>query len=219
MSETDFGGRLDALMAIDPTAPAIEHDGVWHHWGALGAAVAAIDTTLLSAGIARHHRVGLLLRNRPPQLAAMLALFGSGRTLVVLNPMLARETLLADLAGLRLAVVIGEPADLAGADLQRALATAGCAVLSLAAGLHAPRIEAQARPDRRAGPDLAGPEHADTAVEMLTSGTTGPPKRIPLSRRAFDAALDAALIYEKDRHPGEPPKLRPGVSLHVGPLA
>ncbi|MGI4798630.1 MAG: AMP-binding protein, partial [Janthinobacterium lividum] len=170
MFDTDFGARLQALMAVDPAAPAIEHAGRWHNWGTLAAAIAAIDTALLSAGIAGDGRVGLLLRNRPPQLAAMLALFTSGRTLVVLNPVLAREALLADLAGLRLAAVIGEPSDLAGSDVQHALATAGCAILSLQTELQGVRIEAAPRPDLRT---VTGPEHADTAVEMLTSGTTG----------------------------------------------
>jgi len=39
------------------------------------------------------------------------------------------------------------------------------------------------------------PGDPTVAVEMLTSGTTGPPKRIPLTRTQLEASLSAALQH------------------------
>lgn len=54
---------------------------------------------------------------------------------------------------------------------------------------------------------------------MLSSGTTGTPKRIPLSVRKFEKALLGAASYEKGRSEGEPQRLRSGVQLVTAPLA
>ena len=44
----------------------------------------------------------------------------------------------------------------------------------------------------RPGPGPFRNEPEGIAVEMLTSGTTGPPKRIPLSYQAFEHTVTAA---------------------------
>jgi len=54
-------------------------------------------------------------------------------------------------------------------------------------------------------------------VEMLSSGTTGPPKRIPLARANFNQSFRSAQAYEKDRGSAGP-VLRSGVRLQTAPL-
>ena len=213
---TGFGDRLAGIMGVDPGADAIEQAGRAYSWAQLSETVRAIDETLSRAGVDTGHRVGVMIRNRPSQLAAMLALLTSRRSLVVLNPMLSREKVVADIASLGLNAVIAERADLAPPDVAAALEAAGCAVLSLTPELGDVELIRSPSPACLQNRDAA---HGDTAVEMLTSGTTGPPKRVPLSRPAFDAALEGALVYEKGRHAEERPRLRSGVSLHVAPLA
>jgi acyl-CoA synthetase (AMP-forming)/AMP-acid ligase II len=53
---------------------------------------------------------------------------------------------------------------------------------------------------------------------MLTSGTTGAPKRIPLKRDAFEKSFAGALVYEKDRNEGDAAKLRPGTTILSNPM-
>jgi acyl-coenzyme A synthetase/AMP-(fatty) acid ligase len=53
---------------------------------------------------------------------------------------------------------------------------------------------------------------------MLTSGTTGPPKRVPLTLSGLEQSLIGAMTYERDREPEDPPKLRPGVQVLSGPF-
>lgn len=210
-----FGNRLRGVMAVDPAAIAIVEGDREVSWRALADIVAAIDTALGSAGIGTGHRTGVMIRNRTAQVAAMLALFTSERPLVVLNPMLARDKLAADVGGVGLAAIVAEESDLDQPEIAAAIELAGCAVIALSPGGEVV-LRHPARDDILANSDLA---RARTAVEMLTSGTTGPPKRVPLSRKAFDAALDGALVYEKGRDADDAPRLRSGVSLQVGPLA
>jgi acyl-coenzyme A synthetase/AMP-(fatty) acid ligase len=54
---------------------------------------------------------------------------------------------------------------------------------------------------------------------MLTSGTTGTPKRIPLPYSNLENALLGAAAYEKGRSAADAPKLRGGVQIVSAPLA
>ncbi len=54
------------------------------------------------------------------------------------------------------------------------------------------------------------------AVEMLTSGTTGPPKRVPLTYETFSRVLDGAKHYE--RNPNDDVRLRSGVTIVNSPM-
>ncbi len=65
------------------------------------------------------------------------------------------------------------------------------------------------------GPVAAGPR-PDVAVEMLTSGTTGAPKRIPLTYDTFLRVLVGAKHYEKDG--ATDVRLRSGVVIVNAPL-
>jgi acyl-CoA synthetase (AMP-forming)/AMP-acid ligase II len=74
-------------------------------------------------------------------------------------------------------------------------------------------------------PELDSPRggpHRDplpgVAVEMLTSGTTGPPKRIELRYRSLDHSLLSAAHYESDKLPAGKPVLAGGVAIVTAPL-
>src|SRR3546814_18631986 len=56
------------------------------------------------------------------------------------------------------------------------------------------------------------------AIEMLTSGTTGTPKRVPLSRESFDASFRGFTRYERGRSFDDPPTLSSGCTMIVNPL-
>jgi acyl-coenzyme A synthetase/AMP-(fatty) acid ligase len=59
----------------------------------------------------------------------------------------------------------------------------------------------------------------DIAIEMLTSGTTGAPKRIPLPYRNLEKALLGAAAFEKGRSVSDVPTLRGGVQIVSAPMA
>ena len=65
-----------------------------------------------------------------------------------------------------------------------------------------------------------GPHHdplPGIAVEMLTSGTTGPPKRVRLGYAALQRSLLGAAHYEQGKHRAEKATLRQGVVIISAP--
>ena len=212
----DIAAYLDGVLRLEPDAPALEQGGRWHAWGELAAAVDAIDSALTAAGIGADEGVAILLRNRPQHCAAILAMLISKRCIVVLNPMQPAARVVADLDKLRPLAVIAGSDDWRLAGIRQSVEAIGCCAISLG-DLGVDCVAALPGWERLG----AGPFHEPfrgVAVQMLTSGTTGPPKRIPLARAAFEKGFENALAYEKGRQPGDPPKLRSGIAVEALPM-
>ncbi len=80
-------------------------------WGQVGQA--AWQTASQTAELATAPQVGMLLRNRPGQVAAFLGVLLGGGTVVTINPSRGDDRTRADIAALRLPLIVGEPDDLA----------------------------------------------------------------------------------------------------------
>jgi long-chain acyl-CoA synthetase len=200
---------IRGVLAIDPAAPAIEFNRQWTSWGELAALIGALDALLLQAGLGEHTRVGILLRNRVPQMAASLAAIVSNRCLVTLNPILPADKLVEDLSGLQLPVVIGEREDFNRVGVIAALEAAGSAVIVLDPDPNTPPAFLPGHEQPR-GSSLRR-EQPGVIIEMLSSGTTGKPKRIPLLTKNFERGFAAGNAYEKRREDADKPLLRSGV--------
>ena len=155
--------RIDQILELDPEARAIEYDGVWCGWDQ----IAALSSPI-AAAIRPGDQVGILLRNTPAHVAALLAVLSAGATVVVINPSRGDERIRADVDTLDLPAVIGTADDLTM--LARPADTT--TVVSIADLDDVPVV----RPGMRGA---GGP--ATVAVRMLTSGTTGAPKRVDLT--------------------------------------
>lgn len=208
----ELAARLTAVLALDPSAPAIEFRGEWTDWAALQAVSHGVRDRLTEAGLGPGSPVGLVLRNHPAMVGALLGVLLTGATVVTVNAAHGDMGLCADLAELRLAAVIAldsdwqRPGVVAAADgaLGLRVATDGVPVLAVS-GLEAPG----------AGPFRHEPD--GIAVEMLTSGTTGPPKRIPLTYSAFQNTVAAATAHYSGAAESRP-RLRSGVAIVSSPL-
>ncbi len=218
----DFSELLFNVLAIDGSADAIEFEGNWYQWGQVADLVRQLQAAFDKAGIPKDGRVGILLRNRPAGLAAALATISSERCMVSLNPLFPDDKLLQDVVSLKLPVVVGEKADLARPGLLDALWENGAAVLQIEGVLDsvAP-IEGVERP-AAAKVSMTAP---GVIIEMLTSGTTGVPKRVALKRKAFEKSFASALSYESGRNEGDGARLRPDITsilanpiTHIGGL-
>ena len=99
--------RIDDVLDLDPTAPALQFEGRWFTWGQVATAARRIGA-LTGQG-----RVGILLRNEPVHVAALLGVLAGGGTVVVINPSRGDDRARADLEALQLPVLIGLQADLA----------------------------------------------------------------------------------------------------------
>lgn len=210
----DIAELILNVLAIDPQADAIEFDGHWHRWGELAATVQSVQLALGQIGAGADMRVGVLLRNRPAPFAAALAVIAHRQCVVSLNPLFPDDKLAADIAQLKLPVVIGDADDLARPGLMDILVSSGAAVIRLGAPLGEATVVAPAVDNadvRRAAPGVI--------IEMLTSGTTGVPKRVALQRASFEKSFASALSYEGGRKDGEPSRLRGDItSLLINPI-
>jgi acyl-CoA synthetase (AMP-forming)/AMP-acid ligase II len=189
--------RLAELLGAAPAdAGAVEFERAWWTWGMVQATAGSLDAVLAGLGLGAGARVGVVLENRPEHVAVVVGLLASGRCVVTLSPLQPADRLAADIARCEPSVVIGSPEVLGRDGVAAAAAAAGLAVEL--AGDGALRVLAGEVPPS----PLVLP---GVAIEMLTSGTTGPPKRVRLSDDQFDQALVSG---------GGP--LRPGVLLRTG---
>lgn len=209
-----FSDLLNGVLTIDPSADVIDYQGRWYSWQELGDTIGAIRSLLATLGLGQDARVGVMVKNRPSPFAAVLTAVADGMTMVSINPLLPDDRLIKDLDGLDLPVVIAEQADLDRPGILDVLKAAGTAVIELPGILEG----AYFRPGYEHFGDNVRVTEPGIIVEMLTSGTTGKPKRVPLQRAAFDQSFEGALSYEKDRKPGEAAILRPGITILSNPM-
>ncbi|ACG78940.1 AMP-dependent synthetase and ligase [Phenylobacterium zucineum HLK1] len=204
------------VLQLQPDAEAIEHGGSWWTWSDLEQVIDRLDAMLNEAGLGAGVRVGGLLRNTSSIAAGIIGLVITDRCVVTLTPMLPDERLSADILALRPPAILGCAEDWARPAILAAAREIGCLGLELTGDRSdpvrlVPGLETVAGSDlRRDAPGIA--------VEMLTSGTTGAPKRVPLKARTLEQAVIDAGVYD-NRRPDDPPKLRGGVQILNAPFA
>jgi acyl-CoA synthetase (AMP-forming)/AMP-acid ligase II len=194
MTEHRLSRRIAHVLGLQPDATAIEYEGQWNSWSSVGDAAHRIGA-LTTGGM----QVGILLRNRPVHVAALLGVLQRGACAVVINPGRGDDRIRADIDGLGLPLIVGAPDDVAA--LVTPSAQTSVATIT--------RLDDD--------PVVAGGGAADggrpgVAVRMLTSGTTGPPKRIDLT---YD--MLALSVMGADDTPA-PTRLRSGVAIVNAPL-
>lgn len=204
--------QIQAILALDPSAEAVEFDRVWRSWGEIQAAADRACETLEAAGVGAEARVGVLLRNHADLVPVILALFLSNRCLASLNAASPDAKLAADIEEAATPAIIAIGSDWARPGLIEAASATGAAVIAID-GNEARLLE---RPEPGKWRVATAP---GIAIEMLSSGTTGKPKRIPLKLSNLEKALAGAASYEKGRDADAPPRLRSGVQIVTAPLA
>ncbi len=195
----ELSARIAQVLALDPAAQAFEFEHTWHTWGEVQATADAVAPQVVPGA-----RVGVMLRNRPAHIGLLLGLLRAGACVVVVNPGRGDERVKADLAALEVPILAGTPDDLAAFGPS---STASLRLSSPRLGL----VEVEGTPV-----DLTDHRAPGVAVEMLTSGTTGPPKRVPLTYETFMQVLVGAKHYEKNA--GNEVRLRSGVVIVNSPL-
>jgi acyl-CoA synthetase (AMP-forming)/AMP-acid ligase II len=192
----DLSRRVARVLALDPAAPAMEFAHEWHSWGDLDATADAL-AELVTPG----ERVAVLLRNRPPHVGVFVGLLRAGACVVTANPDRGADRVRADLDALGVGTVAGQCADLdAYAPNVRWLASEKLGAVDVSGDTR------RTADDRRPG----------VAVEMLTSGTTGPPKRVPLTYDTFSHVMLGTKHYE--RNADTDVRLRSGVTIINSPM-
>src|ERR1700733_14592534 len=128
---TSIHDALGRLWDADDDARMVQYDGRWVAWGAVRALAEQIDTELTAAGCATGGRVAVVLGNRMESVAALIAIFRGGRTLVTISPLQPPERLSADLAAAQVSFVLAPSALWSEDVLNRTVAELGATGWSL----------------------------------------------------------------------------------------
>jgi long-chain acyl-CoA synthetase len=206
---TTIGDALERLWAADEHANILQRGGRWVSWAQLRSLTERIDSELTAAGCREGGRVAVVFGNSPESVAALIAIMRRGRTLVTVSPLQPFERLSADLAATGASFVLAPEMLWSDDAFTAAVAALGAAGWSLEQDAITARAQATRDPVR-ADPAVA--------IEMLTSGTTGPPKRVPLTRAQLEASLSAALRHNNRPDVRDKPPLTGAVAMVTLPI-
>ncbi|MET0521995.1 MAG: class I adenylate-forming enzyme family protein, partial [Jiangellaceae bacterium] len=191
------------LLRGDRDRPAVKYEGRMYDWGYLAGIAESLDRHLIDHGIPPGQTVGLILRERPEPVAALYGLLATTRPVLLIAPLQPDSAIADDVRGHPLAALVADRTDWARDGLAEASSATGALGLELTADPDAPiRIAVEGDPAASERYELP----AGTAATLLTSGTTGVPKRIPVT---YDD-LDERFV---DRRPS-----KGGVTINSLPL-
>ncbi|MCE7796926.1 fatty acid--CoA ligase family protein [Sphingobium sufflavum] len=168
-------GALDR----DPTIRAIEYEGRWYDWGEIRAVADQVAAAVQASGAAQEQAVALIPRNRPSAVAALLGLLAQGRTVQMIYAFQKPAAIAGNIEKLRPSVIVGAASEVGG-EVEALCRAKGIAVIII------DEMTVQAAPglDRATcEPDPDAP--AEPQIQILTSGTTGPPKQCPFPHSMF----------------------------------
>ncbi|OMC03291.1 AMP-dependent synthetase [Mycobacterium sp. NS-7484] len=176
---TDFADALAAGLKRYGDRPFIEFSRKWYSGNAITDFIERIDGALTAAGVTADEPVGIVVRNRVPHAAAILGFIASRRPVVMIYSYQSASGIARDVESLKLPAILAEVDDLTP-ELDTAVRSVGSAVLSLSDDPLAVGVMTPRQPGRRHDPKLE-----QAGLHILTSGTTGPPKRIPVATKVL----------------------------------
>jgi long-chain acyl-CoA synthetase len=204
--------------------PAIHHGEHCYDWAWLQNEAQALASLLAEQGLPSHARAALVARNRPHHVAALLAQLARSAPTQMVYSAQSNTAIVADLELVDAPVILADEGDwsMAMREMAERSGAVGIALARQAEPvLITPRAAKSSVHHRHDSDDIF-------AIQMLTSGTTGKPKRSSLSWSALDAVVaDAKGVYED---PGTAQKVPPpaivihplgnvsGVNYVAGPL-
>jgi acyl-coenzyme A synthetase/AMP-(fatty) acid ligase len=158
-------------LVRDAAQPAIEFERQWVRWGEIRQVADRLSALIDTSGAGAYAPVAFVPRNRPSAVAALLGLIAKGRTVRMIYAFQSATALARDVERLKPAILVAAAEDYSE-ELISVLREQGTAAIALkemdAAAL--PGFERSQRPAEAQG-------SSPSQVEILTSGTTGPPKR------------------------------------------
>jgi acyl-CoA synthetase (AMP-forming)/AMP-acid ligase II len=213
-TDVGFQQRIADVLALSPDAIAIEAGRQTVTWGELRQAAEAVAALLTDSGIDPSAPVGWAARNRPTAVVGFVALIVSGRMVVPLRPSYAAANFVEDIGTQRLQAVIGDTEDWSAPDVIAAAREVG----SVGIELSGPPFSVRVIPGlKRRGPGPHRSAPPGCVLERLTSGTTGAPKRIPVSRDILMPSLRSG--EQKSKRTDEPIALKRSPALLFKPFS
>ena len=202
----DVVDKLRENLSSRADRRGIEYQGKWVTWGEVAqygeAVVAAIDATGCPPGA----RVGVIIRNRLTHAATVIGLLAKRRSVSFIYPFLPPAALEQAVSSLGAGAIVADVED--WTNFQNAVKDAGSAGIALGAFETEPKALEGLETCQRAEADLD--IGGEGGIEVLSSGTTGPPKRIAMPLGLLERAVLSA--------PGGESGQIPDVQINIWPL-
>lgn len=194
----DFALHLNSIFTASPSSIAVETYTSDISWGKLNGLCDAITAEFKRLNLEEGCPVGVVARNQIGHIASLISIISTGRCFVTINPFQASVGISADIAELRPPVVVVAEEDIADTKILTTLNELG----SVAIIIKSDATITVVNPDRSSA---IGSEKCTalpgTAVLMLTSGTTGKPKRLRLDFNSLISATTSQLPKNYSKHP------------------
>jgi acyl-CoA synthetase (AMP-forming)/AMP-acid ligase II len=162
-------------LGRDAARQAIEFEKHWVTWGDLRQVADQLSSLIDASGVEPHAPIAFVPRNRPSAIGALLGLIAKDRSIRMLYAFQSATALARDVERLKPAVIIAAAHDYS-AELLTVVRAEGIAAIALEemSAAAVPGLERTKRPAGSATP-------SSPRIEILTSGTTGPPKQFAIS--------------------------------------
>ena len=189
-----FTERFAAALAGYGQQPCIEFEGRWYSGDEVSAYGQSVASALRGAGVADDAPVGLVVRNRLQHAAVIAGCLAAGRTVSMIYSFQSAEAIAHDVENLALAAVVADREDWTD-PVRGAASAAGSAGLAISSTnpIVAPVPGLELRDSARG--------HADAedgvALQILTSGTTGPPKRQSIRTAVLERTVFSVTAGER----------------------
>jgi long-chain acyl-CoA synthetase len=197
-----FTERFAAAVAGYGDGPCIEFEGRWYSGDEVTAYADAITSLLREAGVADDAPVGLVVRNRLQHAAAIIGFLAESRTISMIYSFQSPDAIGRDIETLGLAAIIADTEDWTDA-VVTAAKHAGSA--GVAISLSEPTVAAVPGLERRDETRRHAEAEPGVALQILTSGTTGPPKRQAIKTPVLERTVFSVTSGEA-APPGAPPE-------------
>jgi acyl-coenzyme A synthetase/AMP-(fatty) acid ligase len=207
---TFLSDRIEANLRRDEGV-AIEFREQWVTREMLNRLVRRLAGMFDGCGLAEGAAIAVMIRNHPQSVAAIVSIWGSRRCVVILNALAPDERIAADLERLRPPLVLAERADWARPGCRAAAQAIGAAGIELPASFDDPPRFVDGL--ERVTGEGHMPADPEVAVYMLSSGTTGVPKRVPVGHDRLERIQFTFPPIAADGPP------RPQVQFLFGSLA
>jgi acyl-CoA synthetase (AMP-forming)/AMP-acid ligase II len=197
-----FTDTFAAGLASYGARPCIEFEGRWYSGDDITAYADAIASVLRDAGVPDTAPVGLVVRNRLPHAAAIIGFLAAGRPLSMIYSFQSPESIGGDIEKLELSAIVADHEDWTGAVIGAAKRAGSAGV---AISLSTPLVAAVDGLDRRDQSRQHAEVEPSVALQILTSGTTGPPKRQDVKTSVLERTVFSVTSGEK-APPDAPPE-------------
>lgn len=188
----DVRAAVAAAIEAGKGEPFLAFEERWYDWAWLRDFRMALDDHARGIGLEPGHAVALIARNRPDHVAVMAAQTASGRLTAMVYSAQSPARIAAEVEQVSAPLVVADRQDWT-AELVAAVEGLGSLGLALEGEGVLPTVIVEPRLEARAA---FAKRDSDIAFEMLSSGTTGAPKRIPLRWSTLSSATqDAGNAY------------------------